>query len=447
MVLAVIGLAPYFQAIVSAEDVTLGKPDPQVFLTAAARLGSAPARSIVVEDAPAGIEGARRAGMASIGVRRNGSPLPADLAVSSLTDLPPDAFSCLLDSVFRSGLRLDMNSRSCVLRTTVYNWREGADKSSVPRISLHVWGVLTSACYRYGVGTRHILGFLLRDKALMSDRGAPPAIDASLLAAQELQNRFISDNLRRVFLLIYRIVRNVDDAQDLTQEAFIKALQRQDQLKELDKAAHWLSRIASNTAIDFLRRNGKVNFCEIDSLVEPLSGPSETPEQAVLRSEHRAYLEEGLTVLTERERTAAAARRRGVAGRTGSRANVLFQGHRALPHRQRADQNEALYGAHTARRPKGSRHESASCAGPNRPVRRRRSWTLGAVAYSRVISPVAPHVARKWKPCALRPASFASLGGRQMPELPNGLNWNRLSDEMTGNIASVWRPAKRLRFR
>jgi len=96
VVLAVIGLRPFFQAIVSAEDVTLGKPDPQVFLTAAARLGSAPGQSIVVEDAPAGIEGARRAGMASIGVRRSGSPLPADLAVSSLADLPPDAFSRLL---------------------------------------------------------------------------------------------------------------------------------------------------------------------------------------------------------------------------------------------------------------------------------------------------------------------------------------------------------------
>src|SRR5271163_1601421 len=95
VVLAVIGLAPYFQAIVSAEDVTLGKPDPQVFLTAAERLGSSPAQSIVVEDAPAGIEAARRAGMASIGVRRHGSPLPADLAVSSLADLPPDAFSRL----------------------------------------------------------------------------------------------------------------------------------------------------------------------------------------------------------------------------------------------------------------------------------------------------------------------------------------------------------------
>lgn len=138
----------------------------------------------------------------------------------------------------------------------------------------------------------------------MSDRGVPSQIDLTLQAAQEVQNRFISENLRRVFLLIYRIVRNVDDAQDLTQEAFIKALQRQDQLKELDKATHWLSRIASNTAIDFLRRNGKINFCEIDTLVEPLREPTETPEQALLRSEHRAYLEEGLTILTERERTA-----------------------------------------------------------------------------------------------------------------------------------------------
>ena len=138
----------------------------------------------------------------------------------------------------------------------------------------------------------------------MSDRSSPSQLDASIQATQELQNRFVSDNLRRIFLLIYRIVGNVADAQDLTQEAFIKALQRQDQLKDIDKASHWLSRIASNTAIDFLRRNGKVNFCEIDTLIEPLSEPSESPEQAVLRSEHRAYLEQGLAVLTERERTA-----------------------------------------------------------------------------------------------------------------------------------------------
>src|SRR5947208_1180846 len=123
----------------------------------------------------------------------------------------------------------------------------------------------------------------------MSERGASQGLDKSFESAQEQQNRFISENLRRIFLLIYHKVGNVADAQDLTQEAFIKALQRQDQLKDLDKAAHWLSRIASNTAIDFLRRHGKVNFCEIDSLVEPLTEPSVTPEQAVLHSERRDY--------------------------------------------------------------------------------------------------------------------------------------------------------------
>src|SRR6059058_4793085 len=95
-------------------------------------------------------------------------------------------------------------------------------------------------------------------------------------AAAERQNRLVSDNLRRIFVQIYRMVGNVADAQDLTQEAFIKALQRQDQLKNEQKAAHWLSRIATNTAIDFLRRNGRISFCEIDIAPE---ASGETPEE------------------------------------------------------------------------------------------------------------------------------------------------------------------------
>jgi beta-phosphoglucomutase len=95
VVLAVIGLAGYFQAVVSAEDVTAGKPDPQVFLTAASRLETPSAQCVVVEDAPAGVEAARRAGMHSIGVSRKGS-LAADIAVSSLAELPPDIFAKLL---------------------------------------------------------------------------------------------------------------------------------------------------------------------------------------------------------------------------------------------------------------------------------------------------------------------------------------------------------------
>src|SRR6476659_10440159 len=107
----------------------------------------------------------------------------------------------------------------------------------------------------------------------------------------ERQNRFVADNLRRIFVQIYRIVGNAADAQDLTQETFIKALQRQDQLKDELKAAHWLSRIATNTAIDFLRRNGRATFCEIDDAPE---SPDESPEQILLQSEQRNYLNDGL---------------------------------------------------------------------------------------------------------------------------------------------------------
>lgn len=130
--------------------------------------------------------------------------------------------------------------------------------------------------------------------------GAGPAEDA-----RELQARFVQDNLRRIFLQIYRIVGNIEDAQDLTQETFIKALQRQEQIKDLDKATHWLSRIATNTAIDFLRRHGRIVFSGISELPQPLpTDPEESPEHMVLQAEHSSYLREGLMTLSERERTA-----------------------------------------------------------------------------------------------------------------------------------------------
>jgi RNA polymerase sigma-70 factor (ECF subfamily) len=119
------------------------------------------------------------------------------------------------------------------------------------------------------------------------------------------QNLFITGNLRRVFLMIYRIVGNVADAQDLTQETFIKALQREGQLKDTQKAGHWLSRIATNTAIDFLRRHGRVTFTTIESTPEPLtSSRSDGAEELLLQAERRAYVQDGLRLLTERERLA-----------------------------------------------------------------------------------------------------------------------------------------------
>ncbi|HEX4134767.1 MAG TPA: sigma-70 family RNA polymerase sigma factor [Bryobacteraceae bacterium] len=141
--------------------------------------------------------------------------------------------------------------------------------------------------------------------AQANDDRQDPRQQSSLLEAQslsaELQETFVNEHLRRIFRQIYRMVGNVHDAQDLTQEAFIKALQRQDQLKDELKAAHWLSRIATNTALDFLRRHGRVAFCE---MTEAPESHAETPEAAVIRSEERDWLAAGLERLTPRERAA-----------------------------------------------------------------------------------------------------------------------------------------------
>lgn len=85
-------LDKFMGAIICAEDVERGKPYPDPFLMAADRLGVSPANCVVIEDAPAGLEGARRAGMRTIGVLTTHKTLDADVVVKTLEDLAPDIF-------------------------------------------------------------------------------------------------------------------------------------------------------------------------------------------------------------------------------------------------------------------------------------------------------------------------------------------------------------------
>ncbi len=61
-----LSIRSYFQAFVGGDDVTHGKPHPEVFLLAAKELGITPEKCLVFEDSPAGAEAARRAGMKCI---------------------------------------------------------------------------------------------------------------------------------------------------------------------------------------------------------------------------------------------------------------------------------------------------------------------------------------------------------------------------------------------
>jgi sugar-phosphatase len=85
--LAHAGILP--KTLVVAEDVTRGKPDPEPYLLAARRLGVDPARCVVFEDAPAGLQAGRAAGMITVALAttHQAQELDADLVVSDLSAL------------------------------------------------------------------------------------------------------------------------------------------------------------------------------------------------------------------------------------------------------------------------------------------------------------------------------------------------------------------------
>jgi sugar-phosphatase len=94
--------------LISSDDVRLGKPDPEGYLVAAVRLGVAPERCLVIEDTPAGLEAARRAGMDVLGIT---TTFPA--AELSATACIAD-FTCLqIRKIEESGkLRLELRVTS-----------------------------------------------------------------------------------------------------------------------------------------------------------------------------------------------------------------------------------------------------------------------------------------------------------------------------------------------
>jgi HAD superfamily hydrolase (TIGR01509 family) len=79
-----------FEFVLASEDVTHGKPDPEIYLTAAGRFGVASSTMLVLEDSPAGVAAARAAGAFAVGVPHVHSPAEslgqADLIVPRLDD-------------------------------------------------------------------------------------------------------------------------------------------------------------------------------------------------------------------------------------------------------------------------------------------------------------------------------------------------------------------------
>ncbi len=97
-VLEITGLGGFFRDIAASEDVSRGKPDPEVFLKAAAKLDVAPRNCVVIEDAHVGIRAAKAAGMKAVAVT---TTHPAE----SLAKEEPDRIEPSLAGVSAAWLR------------------------------------------------------------------------------------------------------------------------------------------------------------------------------------------------------------------------------------------------------------------------------------------------------------------------------------------------------
>jgi HAD superfamily hydrolase (TIGR01509 family) len=98
-VTAALGIGNYFDALLSGAFLPLSKPDPAIFLRAAAAAGATPADCLVIEDAVVGVEAAHHAGMRCLAVTTTRSAkklAEADLVVDSLVALDEGAFDRLL---------------------------------------------------------------------------------------------------------------------------------------------------------------------------------------------------------------------------------------------------------------------------------------------------------------------------------------------------------------
>ncbi|MCI1982731.1 MAG: HAD-IA family hydrolase, partial [Oscillospiraceae bacterium] len=93
------GLDRFFDAAVDGSEIRKSKPDPEVFLLAAKKLGVPPGSCVVVEDAAAGISAAKAGGMAAVGIGSASSCALADWTAKSLQETKVSDFIAIFQNL------------------------------------------------------------------------------------------------------------------------------------------------------------------------------------------------------------------------------------------------------------------------------------------------------------------------------------------------------------
>lgn len=108
-----------------------------------------------------------------------------------------------------------------------------------------------------------------------------------------------------IFQLVYRMVGNRADAEDLTQEIFWKVYRKLDTFQEESSLGTWLHRIASNTCLDYLRKkhHSTEYVDDWEALEFRMNLPSvQNSLEKIIRQEHMEQVQDALAELPEKQR-------------------------------------------------------------------------------------------------------------------------------------------------
>lgn len=121
-------------------------------------------------------------------------------------------------------------------------------------------------------------------------------VDSALSGSQRAYTQLMSAYRENIYFMMFKMVNNRDDAEDLTIEAFGKAFKRLDQYRPDFAFSTWLFKIASNNCIDFLRKKKKATLVSLDQGYSNEDGDESTidieednlnPEQAFMKEQRK----------------------------------------------------------------------------------------------------------------------------------------------------------------
>jgi RNA polymerase sigma factor (sigma-70 family) len=142
-------------------------------------------------------------------------------------------------------------------------------------------------------------------------------IDDAIAGKQEAYRRLMTKYRQLIYNLIFRMIRNKEDVEDLTQEAFIKAFNSLDKFDKQFSFSTWLFKIATNNCIDYLRKK-KLNTFSIDKEIGSedddyqfeIPDSERTPDKNLMENERKKILEEAIENLPNKYKSVILLRHR-----------------------------------------------------------------------------------------------------------------------------------------